>query len=67
MMLDYSVTPPVKAIQSHYQPYPPHLDNYNRIYKNSTEKAENKQFEGRPFKEFLRFLDKLGIGAGCHA
>jgi predicted TIM-barrel fold metal-dependent hydrolase len=62
MMLDYSVTPPVKAIQSHYHPYPPHLDNYNRIYKKSTAKSEGKQFEGRPFKDFLRFLDKLGIG-----
>jgi predicted TIM-barrel fold metal-dependent hydrolase len=63
MVLDYSVTPPVKEILQHYHPYPPHLANYNRIYERATaaSQSESEQFLDRPFGDFLRFLDGLGI------
>lgn len=61
-IFDYSVTPPVKEILEHYHPYPPHLANYDRIYKKSTEQSETAQFTSRPFADFLRFLDEVGVG-----
>lgn len=62
MLVDYSVTPPVAEILSHYHPYPPHLANYSRIYRSSTEQSESGRFVGRPFETFLGFLDEMGIG-----
>jgi hypothetical protein len=63
MVIDYSVTPPVKEILQHYHPYPAHLANYSRIYERATATAESEsaQFLDRPFADYLRFLDGLGI------
>jgi predicted TIM-barrel fold metal-dependent hydrolase len=61
MFLYYNITPPVQSILKHYHPYPAHLQNYKRIYGKTSDKSESSRFEGRPFSDFLAFLDSVGI------
>ncbi|MGE3966977.1 MAG: amidohydrolase family protein, partial [Dongiaceae bacterium] len=64
-IFDYSLTVPTEALVAGYHPYPPHLANYERVYRNSTDHGELSRFRGKPVEEFFSFLDAHDIGKVC--
>lgn len=65
-IFDYSVTTPYKELMKSYFPYPEHLNNYKRIYKeNSTGGMEADRFKDEPIETYLDFVSANGIGKLC--
>ncbi|QEX23572.1 amidohydrolase [Hypericibacter adhaerens] len=64
-IFDYSITAPTEELVASYHPYPPHLANYERVYRNSTDHGELALFRGKPLAKFFEFLDSQGIGRIC--
>src|ERR1700741_5181174 len=62
---DYSITTPTEELVASYHPYPPHLANYERVYRNSTDHGELSRFRGKPLSLFFDFLDAQNIGMVC--
>jgi predicted TIM-barrel fold metal-dependent hydrolase len=61
MIIDYGITPPVAEMFAHYQPFPPHLANYNRIFGDAALAADAETFLARPFDEFMSFVTQAGV------
>ena len=64
-IFDYSITAPTEELVEGYHPYPPHLANYERVYRNSTDHGELSEYRGKPLSKFFKFLDSQGIGKIC--
>jgi predicted TIM-barrel fold metal-dependent hydrolase len=65
MIFDYSITAPTDELTDSYHPYPPHLANYARVYRNSTDLDELAKFKGKPLVNFFDFLDAHQVGKVC--
>ena len=64
-IFDYSITAPTEDLVASYHPYPDHLANYERVYRNSTDHGELDRYRGKPLSRFFEFLDANGIGRIC--